>query len=1231
MTSNLIARVHKHHRWAGWAASFLAAVIGCAPAGTDDPPAPTPARTIVALEGTVAVEFPVGSAARSVSNNTGMVRLTLQEDDEGGLRLTRYEGVLPGFLTAGTVTVDVDLETGSVGGTIIQPGASPLGLGALYPELRMAAVAFGHGLDLTTSTGPDRHEYSLTFDGLPTSLGDGATIDRIETAVRATHRQYIDNELVVDDQGTGSLEAAGVSADDQRAELPYPPAPIIVDAGTDQTLRLGESVSLTPTIAGGQSPLHFAWSPAAGLQDAGVEQPLASPLTTTTYTLVVTDEAGQQASDSLTVFVEADEEGDDDPDEDDVTSSYLEQMQFISLAGLGEKPALSIDGDVLYVAGSNGVHAFDVTDPAYPQLLAMRTSGWENLPNFGSFYHPGGYLVRPDNGAGTAQVWCVKTADGLMVWAGDYDLAVFPSAVNNDFDVPVQPWDYANHLLRVQGRLYSIRETLGGSALQRWEEPVLQEVDYLDVPKFTEPEFEAEGDCKCSCYGRLAYRDRLFASKDCVFELNAQNGAVSYRGRLEGGDTVLSSVTDIDIAHGRIWRTGYSELEVYEIGASGAPRYITEMVTNDSSVHEVEAMGDWVVITAGTDTSPTTHDLEVYGLTDGGELVLLQGIDLPDHVGRLLRHGEYLYAAGDTGLTVLRATPGTVHDEGNEGDDVVVDEPDEPEEPDEDVVIEEEEETLAVSATLTDGVTGNPVPGITVWLNSSPDFASQEAITSAAGTVAFEVPFTSRFKFVAYDPDGTYWGWSTWVYPEEGDLAFELDVPLERQVEPSDDGTILIVASLARDDRWDVASGMDDPDVVYNVGDELWHYDAATRRHKKLFEIDTTSSWPFSNRSPQVSSDGAFASCRGTGDYSWTDVVVGIDVAGGIVTKQIGAKDGDVKNDPEMVGVSDLGLRSLVFPSRFSWGWDPDMAPDGCECGSTVGFHAFPPAEWWPLYFGAPGGLCHWFQNSQAYIHGGDSNCGGGGWSNGPGTHHEIWWTKIDDQSFEHTTCEIGFWWIGAFAQLRSVDAEIQLLSDSPVTGYDAPYGAEGVGVSDDDAYIAYIGEARDGSGTHAVVVWDVDDSCDSSRKIRSTSNTIANLSVSGGAATFVAAWTEEEQNLFAIAPRDGDVFFVRCPDENAVGPIHARRVSSNRIRAIMRTDAVWLDRWLWVQDFVREADGAWRAASAAVPLYDLVQHPDWREGSAGGGRLTPNGRLAIVEWSGGLYRVPLPATIPSR
>jgi gliding motility-associated-like protein len=70
------------------------------------------------------------------------------------------------------------------------------------------------------------------------------------------------------------------------------------NAGDDITISLGNSVTLNGT--GGAT---YSWSPTTGLDNPNISNPVASPLSTTTYVLTVTDGFSCASEDSVTVTV----------------------------------------------------------------------------------------------------------------------------------------------------------------------------------------------------------------------------------------------------------------------------------------------------------------------------------------------------------------------------------------------------------------------------------------------------------------------------------------------------------------------------------------------------------------------------------------------------------------------------------------------------------------------------------------------------------------------------------------------------------------------------------------------------------------------------------------------------------------------------------------------------------------------------------------------------------------
>ena len=70
------------------------------------------------------------------------------------------------------------------------------------------------------------------------------------------------------------------------------------------SIDVGQQSQLTASVSGGQPPYTFSWSPAASLDDFTVQNPVAQPLTTTNYILIVTDARGDQGTAQVQVEVQ---------------------------------------------------------------------------------------------------------------------------------------------------------------------------------------------------------------------------------------------------------------------------------------------------------------------------------------------------------------------------------------------------------------------------------------------------------------------------------------------------------------------------------------------------------------------------------------------------------------------------------------------------------------------------------------------------------------------------------------------------------------------------------------------------------------------------------------------------------------------------------------------------------------------------------------------------------------
>jgi hypothetical protein len=78
---------------------------------------------------------------------------------------------------------------------------------------------------------------------------------------------------------------------------------LAIDGGNDAEICSGSGIVLNTNTTGGTGGFTYSWMPATGLDDPTAANPTASPGTTTTYTVTVTDSLGCESEDAVTVFV----------------------------------------------------------------------------------------------------------------------------------------------------------------------------------------------------------------------------------------------------------------------------------------------------------------------------------------------------------------------------------------------------------------------------------------------------------------------------------------------------------------------------------------------------------------------------------------------------------------------------------------------------------------------------------------------------------------------------------------------------------------------------------------------------------------------------------------------------------------------------------------------------------------------------------------------------------------
>ena len=93
---------------------------------------------------------------------------------------------------------------------------------------------------------------------------------------------------------------AGQCGTSSQIAIAINPLPAL-NMGPDVTITPGASTSLNVSVTG--NIVSYQWTPSTGLNNATIKDPVASPSSTTVYTLDVTDDNNCEASGSIKVTV----------------------------------------------------------------------------------------------------------------------------------------------------------------------------------------------------------------------------------------------------------------------------------------------------------------------------------------------------------------------------------------------------------------------------------------------------------------------------------------------------------------------------------------------------------------------------------------------------------------------------------------------------------------------------------------------------------------------------------------------------------------------------------------------------------------------------------------------------------------------------------------------------------------------------------------------------------------
>jgi len=83
------------------------------------------------------------------------------------------------------------------------------------------------------------------------------------------------------------------------------PPQLIVDAGEDATINVGENITLggTPTAEGGSGSYIYSWNHPSYLDNSIIANPVATPPGNLTFAITVTDDNGCSESDTVSIIV----------------------------------------------------------------------------------------------------------------------------------------------------------------------------------------------------------------------------------------------------------------------------------------------------------------------------------------------------------------------------------------------------------------------------------------------------------------------------------------------------------------------------------------------------------------------------------------------------------------------------------------------------------------------------------------------------------------------------------------------------------------------------------------------------------------------------------------------------------------------------------------------------------------------------------------------------------------
>ncbi len=217
------------------------------------------------------------------------------------------------------------------------------------------------------------------------SGGSGATTDSIYNLSAGT---YI--VTVTDQHACQTIDSVTII---ENPEL------LLVVSTTSSLICSGDSVQLNAAVTGGTLPVaSYLWSPSASLSDPTAQSPVAIPAVTTTYTVLIADQRGCTAIDSVIVNVTP-----------SPTADFIYQnpcasniVNFLNLSNANGNVLVAYDwdfGDGYFSNLQHPTHTYGTVDTTYTvTLVAQNSNGCTDTITQGVFVNPTlGLTVEADS------------------------------------------------------------------------------------------------------------------------------------------------------------------------------------------------------------------------------------------------------------------------------------------------------------------------------------------------------------------------------------------------------------------------------------------------------------------------------------------------------------------------------------------------------------------------------------------------------------------------------------------------------------------------------------------------------------------------------------------------------------------------------------------------------------------------------------------------------------------